>query len=147
MKTEPVTKSSDPIPVDAYCAKLKHPLVKVVAALRGVILKADTTIGEEIKWNAPAFFYSGPLPPSDPKKYARYLVVLNLYKRDCIRLVFWGAGKVRDPSGILEGDYPDGRRLASFASVAAVKSSRVALQAILKQQLKLVMKSKGASRG
>ena len=130
------TKPSDPDAVNAYLARFKHPRKDVLEALRQVILKADSTIGEEIKWNAPTFFYTGALPPSDPKEYRRVLVVSNVFKPDCIRLVFWGAGQVNDPSGLLTGDYADGRRLATFADLPEVRSRQQALKNILKQQLK-----------
>ena len=72
----------------------------------------------------------------DPKKYKRYLVVFNLFKKDCIRLVFWGGGKVDDKFNFLEGDYADGRRLALFHGMQDVKSKTKALQHTLKEQLK-----------
>ena len=118
--------------------RLKHPLAKVVEALRRTILKTDRTIGEEVKWNAPTFFYTEDMPPSDPKQYRRYLVVFNLYRKDCIRLVFWGGVGVKDRSGFLEGDYADGRRLASFYNLKDVTSKRSKLQRVLKRQLKLL---------
>jgi hypothetical protein len=86
-KQTTLTKPSEPEKVDAYIKGLKHPLAKVVEALRKIILSTDREIGEEIKWNAPTFFYSGEMKPSDPKEYKRYLVVFNLYRKDCIRLV------------------------------------------------------------
>ena len=105
-------KLSEPEKVDAYIDKLKHPLVPVVKALRKSILSTDKEIGEEIKWNAPTFFFAGEMKPSHPKEYKRYIVVFNLYKKNCIRLVFPSGAKVKDTSGLLEGDYEDGRRLA-----------------------------------
>jgi hypothetical protein len=59
MKTKPntSTKPSEPEKVDAYMRGLKHPLGDVVEALRRIILSTDREIGEEVKWNAPAFFY------------------------------------------------------------------------------------------
>ena len=134
------TKPSEPDKVDAYMKRLKHPLSDVVETLRQIILKTDPTIGEEIKWNAPTFFYAGPIRPFNPKEYKRYLVVFNLFKQDCIRLVFWGGAKVNDTSGFLEGDYVDGRRLATFSSLQDVKSRKKALQNALKLQLKLLDK-------
>jgi hypothetical protein len=132
------TKPSEPDKVNAYMKRLKHPLTKVVAALRRTILKTDRSIGEEIKWNAPTFFYTGDMPASDPKQYRRYLVVFNLYRKDCIRLVFWGGAGVKDTSGFLEGDYADGRRLASFYNLKDVTSRRSNLQRVLRRQLKLL---------
>ena len=132
------TKPSESDKVDEYMKRLKHPLSDVVEALRQIILKTDPKIGEEVKWNAPSFFYTGEMEPFNPKEYRRYLVVFNLFKKDCIRLVFWGGAKVKDTSGFLEGDYADGRRLAMFYGMNDVKSKQAKLQKIVKQQLKLL---------
>lgn len=132
------TKPSQPDAVDAYMKKLKHPRADVVARLRRIILKTDRSIGEEIKWNAPTFFYTGELEASDPKKYTRYLVVFNLFRKDTIRLVFWQGGRVNDRSGFLEGTYADGRRLASFKSMKDVTARKAVLQRVLKRQLQLI---------
>lgn len=136
------TKASEPEKVDAYMKQLKHPLKDVAAALRVIILKSSKEIGEEIKWNAPAFFYTGELKAFDPKEYKRHFVVFNFFKKDCIRLVFWGAGQIDDKSGFLRGDYADGRRLAQFASMAEVTLNAKALQNVLKLQLKKLKSAK-----
>lgn len=130
------TKPSDPASVDAYLKKLKHPLSALAAELRAAILAADPRIGEEIKWNAPAFFHTGAMEPFDPKEYRRHLVVFNFFRKDCIRLVFWHGDRAKDKSGFLEGEYPDGRRLAVISSSAELKSRKKALVATLKAQLK-----------
>jgi len=132
------TKRSEPEKVDAYMKALKHPLADVVEALRLIILSTDKEIGEEIKWNAPTFFYSGEMAPSAPTKYTRYLIVFNLFKKDCIRLVFPSGAKVDDGSGLLEGDYADGRRLAMFSSMKEVKTKKAALQRAIRMWLTLL---------
>ena len=81
---ESPTKPSEPDKVDAYLKDLKHPLAGVAKALREIILKTDPEIGEEIKWNAPAFFYSGELPPVKPKEYKG----TSLYSTSTSRTVF-----------------------------------------------------------
>jgi hypothetical protein len=86
-KQNVLAKSSEPEKVDAYMQRLKHPLADVVEALRRIILSTDREIGEEVKWNAPTF-YTGEMKPFNPKEYKRHLVVFNLYRKDCIRLVF-----------------------------------------------------------
>jgi hypothetical protein len=86
--SELVTKASKSENVDAYVANLKHPLAQVVKNLRRIILGISNEIGEEIKWNAPTFFYAAPMKPTNPKEYRRYIVVFNLFRKDCIRLVF-----------------------------------------------------------
>ena len=134
------TKASDLEKVDAYMSRLKHPLAKVVEDLRQIILSTDEEIGEEIKWNAPTFFYAGKMKPTNPKEYRRYIVVFNLFKQDCIRLVFPSGAKVKDASGLLQGDYADGRRLAMFYSSKDVKSKAKALRAVITQWLKLLEK-------
>jgi len=134
-KKEALTKPSEPEKVDAYMAKLKHPLTDVVAALRKIILSTDREIGEEIKWNAPTFFYSGEMKPSDPKEYKRYIIVFNLFQKDCVRLVVWKGARVKDKSGLLEGDYADGRRLALFHNLEEAKSKKALLQAVIRRWL------------
>jgi hypothetical protein len=138
--TEMTTKASEPEKVDAYMDRLKHPLAKVVEDLRQIILSTDKEIGEEVKWNAPTFFYAGKMKSTNPKEYRRYIVVFNLFKPDCIRLVFPSGAKVKDASGLLEGDYADGRRLAMFYSSKDVKSKEKALRAVVTKWLKLLEK-------
>ena len=129
------TKQSESAQVDAFVRALKHPLKNLVEELRAIILKADTAIGEEIKWNAPAFFYTGAMADFDPKQHKRHIVVFNLYKKDSVRLVFPSGARIGDTSGLLEGDYADGRRLAQFASLDEVRSRTPALQAAIKSWL------------
>ena len=135
-KKRSTTKDSDSAAVDAYIKNLEHPLANLVKAVRKTILAADSKIGEEIKWNAPAFFFSGEMKDSDPKEYRRYLVVLNLFKKDALRLVFWRGDRVKDKSGFLEGDYADGRRLAILSSTADLTSKKKILVSSIKLQLK-----------
>lgn len=130
------TEPSDPEAVDAFLARHKHPLIHLAKAIRAAILAAAPGIGEEIKWNAPAFFFTGPMKPFPPKEFRRHLVVFNFYRRDCIRLVFWHGDRAKDKSGFLTGDYPDGRRLAIVSSAAELKARKKALAAVLKAQLK-----------
>jgi hypothetical protein len=73
------------------------------------------------------------MAPSDSKKYKRYLVVFNLFKKDCIRLVFPSGAKVGDASGLLEGDYADGRRLPMFSNMKDVKTKKAELQHVIRK--------------
>ncbi|MBM2843622.1 MAG: hypothetical protein HW404_1459, partial [Anaerolineales bacterium] len=45
--------------VDAFMAKLKHPLRGQVQAVRETIMNVNEGIAEEIKWAAPTFSYKG----------------------------------------------------------------------------------------
>ena len=135
------TKESEPEQVDAYMRAMKHPLKSVVEELRAIILNADSAIGEEVKWNAPAFFYTGTMAEFDPKQYKRHIVVLNLFKNDSVRLVFPSGASIGDTSGLLVGDYADGRRLALFSSVDEVHSKRLALERVIKKWLNALEKN------
>jgi hypothetical protein len=135
------TNTSQPEKVDAYMQELKHPLTDVVASLRRIILHVDREIGEEIKWNAPSFFYTGEMAPFDPKEYKRHIVVFNLHQKDCIRLVFPKGARVNDQSGFLTGDYADGRRLAMFSSMEDVRSKRASLENVIKKWLQTLDKN------
>ncbi len=124
--------------VNQYMQKLDHPMADVMAALRKVILDTDPEIGEHIKWNAPSFFYTGPIVPFNPKEYKRYIIVFNIFKKDSIRLVFPSGAKINDTTGLLEGDYTDGRRLALFYSMDDVMAKDKLMQQAIRVWLSLV---------
>ena len=133
------SKLSDKDQVSEHIKKLDPSVSKVIEYLRESILKIDKEIGECIKWNNPCFYYTGEMKPYDPKEYKREIVVLNLYKNR-IMLVFPSGAKIDDKSGLMEGDYKDGRRLAIFTNMKDVKAKEKNLQALIKKWLKLVDK-------
>lgn len=132
-------KLSDDEQVAAHIAKLDPEFGKIIEAIRKIILSTDKEIGERIKWNNPSFYYTGEMKPFDPKEYKREIVVFNLYKGR-IMLVFPSGAKVKDTTGLLEGDYKDGRRIAVFKDIKDVKAKEKALQKVIKEWLKLVDK-------
>jgi hypothetical protein len=132
-------KISDTEQVTGHIQKLEPAFGKIIETLRQIILSTDKEIGERIKWNNPSFYYTGEMKPFDPKEYKREIVVFNLFKGR-IMLVFPSGAKVDDKSGLLEGDYKDGRRITIFKDMKDVKSKEKILQNIIKQWLKLVDK-------
>lgn len=126
--------------VNEFMAELKYPLADVIQYLRNYILSLDKNIGEGIFYNAPVFFYTGKMKPFDPKEYRRYIVGFNLFKKDTLRLIFLRGASADDPTGLLEGDYKDGRRLVLFKSIDDVKSKEAELKKIIKQLIKLIDK-------
>jgi uncharacterized protein YndB with AHSA1/START domain len=124
--------------VDAFMAGLEHPLHDVAQRLRKVILGTDKSIGEGIFWNAPTFYYTGKLEPFDPKTYKRYIVGFNFFRQDTIRLIFLRGAAVADKSGLLTGDYKDGRRLALFHSMDDLKKKEPDLKRIVKEIVKYI---------
>lgn len=130
-------KISDSDQVAAHINKLETELAKIVETLRQVILSTDEEIGERIKWNNPSFYYTGKMKEFDPKEYKRDMIVMNLHKGR-IMIVFPSGAKVNDKSGLLEGDYKDGRRITTFKDLNDVKEKQKALQRIIKDWLKLL---------
>jgi hypothetical protein len=132
-------KLSDEEQVTQHIQELESELGKIVEAIRQIILGTDKEIGERIKWNNPSFYYTGEMKPFDPKEYKREMIVFNLHKGR-IMLVFPSGAKVKDTSGLLEGDYKDGRRLVVFQDLQDVKAKKMVLQKVIKTWLKLVDK-------
>jgi hypothetical protein len=116
-------------------AQFQHPLKEVMQALRGIILATDPAIGEEVKWNAPTFFYTGEMVKTDPKLFKRYLIVSNVHAKDHIMLVWPSGARVDDGSGFFEGTYADGRRLLRFFNLEDVASKKAQVQACIRQWL------------
>jgi len=139
-ETDLTTGISQPAMVDEFISNLKHPMVDVIKYLRSFILRINKTIGEGIYWNAPTFYYTGKMKPFNPKKYKRYIVGFNFFKQDTVRLVFLRGADVKDTTGLLEGDYKDGRRIISYKGIPEVKKTEAALKKIIKQLLKLLDK-------
>jgi hypothetical protein len=125
--------------VSEHIENLDPEFGKIIEAIRKIILSTDKQIGERIKWNNPSFYYTGEMKPFDPKEYKREIVVFNLYKGR-IMLVFPGGAKVKDISGLLEGDYKDGRRITVFKDMNDVKAKEKTLQKVIKEWLRLVDK-------
>jgi hypothetical protein len=132
-------KLTDTEQVTAHIKKLDPSLGKIIETIRQIILHIDKEISERIKWNNPSFYYTGEMKPFDPKEYKREIAVFNLFK-ERIMLVFPSGAKVNDRSGLLEGDYKDGRRITIFKDLKDVRSKEKLLQAIIKKWLTLVDK-------
>jgi hypothetical protein len=130
-------KLTDTQQVTEHIKNLDPEIGKIVQYLRKFILGIDKEIGERIKWNNPSFYYTGPMKPFDPKEYKSEIAVFNLYKNR-IMLVFPNGAKVKDKSGLLEGDYKDGRRTIVFNDLKDVKSKEKELQAVIKIWLALI---------
>ncbi len=123
--------------VTQHIQKLEPGLHEVVGYIRDFILKIDASIGEQIKWNNPCFYYTGEMKAFDPKEYKREIVVMNLFKGR-IMLVLPSGAKVKDTSGLLQGDYKDGRRTITFADLNDVKSKENHLKKIIQNWLEQV---------
>ena len=109
-----------PNPVDAYLAELEHPFKEEVQQLRQIVLGANTSIEERIKWKSPSFHSGG----TD-------LGAFELRPRDFVRLVLvFPHGLVDDPESIMLGDWSDRRELR-FTGADDIEAKRRALENIV----------------
>lgn len=130
---------SDQQQVSQHIQKLEPSLGKIIEYIRQFILSTDPEISERIKWNNPSFYYTGEMKPFDPKEYKREIIVMNLHKGK-IMLVWPSGAKVKDSSGLLEGDFKDGRKIIVFNDLADVKTKEKLLSKTIRAWLKLVDK-------
>ena len=130
---------SDKEKVTEHIQQLEPALSEVIEYIRQTILNTNKEVGKRIKWNNPSFFYTGEMKTFDPKEYKREILVMNLFKGR-IMLVFPSGAKLIDKSGLLEGDYKDGRRITVFKDLNDFKEKEKALRKVIKDWLKLVDK-------
>ena len=121
--------------VDEHIATLEPSHRPIIEYIRQAILTTHTEIGEQIKWNSPSFYYTGPLAPFEPKTYKRDLLVCNLH-RGKILLVFPTGEKIADHIG--GKNYPDGRKIITIVDLADFKRKESAIQQIIREWLKLL---------
>lgn len=127
-------KRSGPEEVALFMNQLDHPLKKAVEEIRSLILGANQSITEQIKWKAPSFCFEG-----DDR------ITFNLHKSDCILLVFHRGAKAKenigkaplfnDNTGLLEWLAGD-RAVVKFFSEAEVSEKKNALVQLVKRWIK-----------
>ena len=134
-----MAKLTDQQQVTQHIQKLDASIKDIIETLRQIILNVSDEISERIKWNNPSFYYNGEMQPFDPKEYKKEMAVFNLHKNR-IMLVFPSGAKINDTTGLLTGDYADGRRLVIFKDIDDVKSRKGDLQLVIAKWLSLVDK-------
>jgi hypothetical protein len=132
MATQKITDNTSL--VNEFIQQLDPALAEVVEAIRQIILSTDMAIAEQIKWNSPSFFFSGEMKLFNPKEYKRDIVVINVHKGYAL-LIFPTGAKVTNRYNLLEGDYKDGRRIATFHDLNEVKAKKKALRLVIKDWL------------
>jgi hypothetical protein len=121
--------------VDAYLATLEHPMRDLVIALRAVILEADASITDGVKWNAPSF------------RTRDWFATTHLRMKTGIGLILhFGAKKnaiadsgvaVPDPQGLLDWLAKD-RAMILFRDRDDLARKAPALQALLREWIRAV---------
>ena len=119
--------------VEAFLKTLDHPLSTEARALRQIILKADSSIHEGIKWNVPSF------------RTSEWFATFHLRKKDRIGVILhFGAKKrdvsglsILDPQGLLEWLAPD-RAQIMFCDLAELRKKEAALTVLILEWIKHV---------
>jgi hypothetical protein len=119
--------------VAAFLRKLDHPYKSHLLALREIILAADPSIAEGIKWNAPSFrttewFATFHLRE---KKGVRIILHLGAKKREGARV------RIPDPEGLLEWLAAD-RASIVFQEKREIRARSGAFAAIIREWIRHV---------
>lgn len=110
--------------VDRFLEKKNHPLHKEINAVREIILATDHRVSEEIKWNSPTFIYKG------------NIASFFLNAKSFVSLMFHKGAQIKDVHHLLEGDGKEGR-VARFANLEEIKKKEKALEAIIREWIKM----------
>jgi len=115
--------------VDEFMAQLDHPFKAEVEMLREYLKGVHPEITEQVKWKAPSFSYHG-----------EYLTTFNLWAKERVHLVFHNPLVVEVVSGLLEGNYSDGRRMAYFADMADAQEKKAELGRVVTELIDMIDK-------
>lgn len=116
--------------VQQFLITLVHPLKEEIIALRELILNADATLSEHIKWKAPSFCHEG-----------EDRITFHLHAKDHFKLIFHRGAKVKkdevqgrlveDSGALLEWAAPD-RAVLKIGEMADVRDKSEAITALVK---------------
>lgn len=134
-----MTKLSNSGQVTLHIQKLPEGIQPAIEYLRQLIISIDPEIAEHIKWNSPAFYYSGEMKAFDPKTYKRDILVVNL-RNGKIMCVLPTGMNIKNNTGILEGSYTDGRRMIYFKDLNDIKQKEETFINTIKEWLEAIEK-------
>jgi len=115
--------------VEAFLAALDHPSRAEIVALRDIILGADPSIAEGIKWNAPSFRTREWFATFQLRAKGGVQVILHLGAKR--RADAAGGIAIADPQSLLEWLAPD-RASARFRDMADVDAKRTAFASVVR---------------
>jgi hypothetical protein len=127
--------ASSPEDVETFLASLEHPFKKELLALRQLILGADPSISEGIKWNAPSFHTS------------EYFATFQLRAKDGVQVILHLGAKTRetavtgielaDPDSLLEWLAKD-RASVKFRDAKDIDAKRTAFAKVIREWIQHV---------
>lgn len=130
-----VRRKGDPInTVDDFMARLDHPRKAEIEVVRRLILAADATIQESIKWNAPSF------------ATVEHFATFKLRPIETVHVVFHTGAKVKPISTRVEIDDSAGlvqwvtldRGLVMFSDMQDITSKQDAFISLVQQWITYV---------
>jgi hypothetical protein len=121
--------------VDAFMAALDHPFKAEISLLREILLAADPTVAEGIKWNAPSFRTSGYFATTHLRGKGTIGLILHLGAK--ARQLPAGGLAIADPRGLLQWLGKDRARL-EFTRRAEIEAARDALGALVREWIRHV---------
>ena len=128
----PATTADD---VEAFLALLKHPLEPEIRAIRSIILGADPTIAEGIKWNAPSFHTTEDFATIHLRGKTGVQVVMHLGVKT--RSDTRARETIADPAALLEWRGAD-RATVTFVDLQDVKRKAKAFAEIVRRWITLL---------
>jgi hypothetical protein len=120
--------------VEAFLRALDHPFKREILALREILLGADPSISEGIKWNAPSF------------RTMEYFATFNLRAKGKVQIILHLGAKKRDnsaevtiadPETLLEWLATD-RAAAGFSDLEDIEAKQSAFAQVICQWIKYV---------
>jgi hypothetical protein len=128
-------RAPEPEDVEAFIASLDHPFKREILALRAIILGADPSIAEGIKWNAPSFRTSEYFATFHLRAKEGVQVILHLGAKT--RDTSISGGAIADPESLLAWLAKD-RASAKFRDLKDIDARRSAFADILRRWIKHV---------
>ncbi len=119
----PLAKNINP-KVEEFLVKKNHPMDAEIRKVRDIVLQVSSKIEEDIKWSSPTFMYKGNIAS----------FFMNAKKH--VSLMFHTGASIPDKAGLLEGT-GDVARVAKFTDIKDIENKKKALQAIIKEWIKL----------
>lgn len=134
-KPSTATQAKTPESVEALLASLDHPLKQEILVLRQIILGADPSIVEGVKWNSPSFHTS------------EYFATIRLNAKEGVQVVLHLGAKLRDtaqtgiaiddPESLLVWPAKD-RSTATFHDLKEIDAKADAFTDIIRQWIRYV---------
>lgn len=111
-----------------FLQALKHPEKETIVRLREILLAADSSIVDEVKWNAPSYRTSEFFATTHLRAKTGTAVILHFgAKKRAIN----PRSEIADPGALLQW-LADDRAMVSFANLADLNAKRIAFLSLIR---------------